>query len=288
MATNVPPHNLNEVIDACVALIDDESIGIEVLMQHLPGPDFPTAALINGARGIREAYRTGRGRIYMRARTEVETDPSNGRQTIVVTELPYQVNKARMIEKIAELVKDKRLEGISELRDESDKDGMRVVIELRRGEVAEVVLNNLFLHTAMQTVFGINMVALVDGRPRLLNLKQLLQYFIRHRREVVTRRTLYELRKARDRAHVLEGLAVALANIDEVIELIKQAPARRRPNRVCWIGSGSRAPWKRCCSGPAPRAPGPRNWPRSTASLTRATASLRCRPRPSWICACTA
>jgi DNA gyrase subunit A len=186
MATNVPPHNLNEVIDACVALIDDESIGIEVLMQHLPGPDFPTAALINGARGIREAYRTGRGRIYMRARTEVETDPSNGRQTIVVTELPYQVNKARMIEKIAELVKDKRLEGISELRDESDKDGMRVVIELRRGEVAEVVLNNLFLHTAMQTVFGINMVALVDGRPRLLNLKQLLQYFIRHRREVVT------------------------------------------------------------------------------------------------------
>jgi len=223
MATNVPPHNLNEVIDACVALIDDESIGIEVLMQHLPGPDFPTAALINGARGIREAYRTGRGRIYMRARTEVETDPSNGRQTIVVTELPYQVNKARMIEKIAELVKDKRLEGISELRDESDKDGMRVVIELRRGEVAEVVLNNLFLHTAMQTVFGINMVALVDGRPRLLNLKQLLQYFIRHRREVVTRRTLYELRKARDRAHVLEGLAVALANIDEVIELIKQA-----------------------------------------------------------------
>jgi len=223
MATNVPPHNLNEVIDACVALIDDESIGIDGLMQYLPGPDFPTAALINGARGIGEAYRTGRGRIYMRARTEVETDPVNGRQTIVVNELPYQVNKARMIEKIAELVKDKRLEGISELRDESDKDGMRVVIELRRGEVAEVVLNNLFLHTAMQSVFGINMVALVDGRPRLLNLKQLLQYFIRHRREVVTRRTLYELRKARDRAHVLEGLAVALANIDEVIELIKQA-----------------------------------------------------------------
>jgi DNA gyrase subunit A len=223
MATNVPPHNLNEVIDACVAVIDDESISIEGLMQYLPGPDFPTAALINGARGIREAYRSGRGRVYLRARTEVETDPSNGRQTIVVTELPYQVNKARMIEKIAELVKDKRLEGISELRDESDKDGMRVVIELRRGEVAEVVLNNLFLHTAMQTVFGINMVALVDGRPRLLNLKQLLRYFIRHRREVVTRRTLYELRKARDRAHVLEGLAVALANIDEVIELIKQA-----------------------------------------------------------------
>jgi DNA gyrase subunit A len=223
MATNVPPHNLREVVDACVAIIDDESISLENLMQHLPGPDFPTAGMINGARGIREAYRSGRGRIYLRARTEIETDPSNGRQTIIVTELPYQVNKARMIEKIAELVKEKRLEGISELRDESDKEGMRVVIELRRGEVAEVVLNNLFQHTAMQTVFGINMVALVDGRPRLLNLKQLLQYFIRHRREVVTRRTLFELRKARDRAHVLEGLAVALANIDEVIELIKQA-----------------------------------------------------------------
>jgi DNA gyrase subunit A len=223
MATNIPPHNLNEVIDACVALIDDPSIGINDLMQHVPGPDFPTAGLINGARGIRDAYRTGRGIIYMRARTEVETHPSTGKQTILVHELPYQVNKARMIEKIAELVKDKRIEGISELRDESDKDGMRVVIELRRGEVAEVVLNNLFQHTALQSVFGINMVALVDGRPRLLNLKQLLEYFVRHRREVVTRRTLYELRKARDRAHVLEGLAVALANIDEVIELIKQA-----------------------------------------------------------------
>ncbi|MDJ0806463.1 MAG: DNA gyrase subunit A [Gammaproteobacteria bacterium] len=223
MATNIPPHNLSEVIDACVALIDDENISIEGLMEYLPGPDFPTAGLINGARGIRDAYRTGRGIIYMRARTEVETDASTGKQTILVHELPYQVNKARMIEKIAELVKDKRIEGITELRDESDKDGMRVVIELRRGEVAEVVLNNLFQQTAMQSVFGINMVALVDGRPRLLNLKELLEYFVRHRREVVTRRTLYELRKARDRAHVLEGLAVALANIDEVIELIKQA-----------------------------------------------------------------
>ncbi len=223
MATNVPPHNLTEVINACVAVIDEPAITIERLMTHLPGPDFPTAGLINGASGIHEAYHTGRGRIYMRARTEVETDPSNGKQTIVVNELPYQINKARLIEKIAELVKDKKIEGITELRDESDKDGMRIVIELRRGEVAEVVLNNLFQQTAMQSVFGINMVALVDGRPRLLNLKQLLEFFIRHRREVVTRRTLFELRKARDRAHVLEGLAVALANIDEVIELIKQA-----------------------------------------------------------------
>ncbi|MET0065583.1 MAG: DNA gyrase subunit A [Candidatus Thiodiazotropha sp.] len=223
MATNVPPHNLTEVINACVALIDNPAIGIDGLMGYLPGPDFPTAGLINGASGIHEAYQTGRGRIYMRARTEVETDPGNGKQAIIVNELPYQINKARLIEKIAELVKEKRIEGITELRDESDKDGMRIVIELRRGEVAEVVLNNLFQQTAMQSVFGINMVALVDGRPRLLNLKQLLEFFIRHRREVVTRRTLYELRKARDRAHVLEGLAVALANIDEVIELIKQA-----------------------------------------------------------------
>jgi len=223
MATNIPPHNLSEVVDACVALIDDEQISIDRLMEYLPGPDFPTAGLINGARGIKEAYHTGRGRIYMRARTEIESDPKTGRQTILVHELPYQVNKARMIERLAEQVKEKRIEGISELRDESDKDGMRVVIELRRGEVAEVVLNNLFQQTAMQSVFGINMVALVDGRPQLLNLKQLLQYFIRHRREVVTRRTLFELRKARDRAHVLEGLAVALANIDEVIELIKRA-----------------------------------------------------------------
>jgi DNA gyrase subunit A len=223
MATNVPPHNLTEVINACVAVIDTPAITIEQLMSYLPGPDFPTAGIINGATGIHEAYHTGRGRIYMRARTEIETDPANGKQTILVHELPYQVNKARLIEKIAELVKEKRIEGITELRDESDKDGMRIVIELRRGEVAEVVLNNLFQQTAMQSVFGINMVALVDGRPRLLNLKQLLEFFIRHRREVVTRRTLYELRKARDRAHVLEGLAVALANIDEVIQLIKQA-----------------------------------------------------------------
>ncbi len=223
MATNIPPHNLTEVINGCIALIDDPVISVDGLMAHIPGPDFPTAALINGARGIEEAYKTGRGRIYIRARTEVETNEKTGRQTIVVHELPYQVNKARLLEKIAELVKEKRIEGISELRDESDKDGMRMVIELRRGEVAEVVLNNLYQHTQMQSVFGINMVSLVDGQPKLLNLKQMLEYFIRHRREVVTRRTLFELRKARDRAHVLEGLAVALANIDEVIQLIREA-----------------------------------------------------------------
>ena len=224
MATNIPPHNLTEVANACIALVDDPNLDIEALMRLIPGPDFPTAALINGARGIREAYRTGRGRIYVRARVEVEIDEARNKQTIIVNELPYQVNKARMLEKIAELVKERRIEGITELRDESDKDGMRVVIELRRGEMAEVVLNNLYQHTQMQSVFGINMVALVDGQPRLLNLKQMLEYFLRHRREVVTRRTIFELRKARERAHVLEGLAVALANIDEVIALIKAAP----------------------------------------------------------------
>ena len=225
MATNIPPHNLTEVVNGAIALVDDPDISIDGLMTYIPGPDFPTAAMINGASGIKDAYYTGRGKIQMRARAEIETNESSGRQRIIVHEIPYQVNKARMLEKIAELVKDKKLEGISEMRDESDKDGMRIVIELKRGEVAEVVLNNLYQQTQMQTVFGINTVALVDGRPRLLNLKQLLEYFIRHRREVVTRRTLFELRKARNRAHVLEGLAVALANIDEVIELIKRAPS---------------------------------------------------------------
>lgn len=224
MATNIPPHNLGEVIDACVLLVDEPEATVEQLMECIPGPDFPTAAYINGARGIREAYRTGRGRIYLRARNEIEEDKS-GKQSIIVTELPYQVNKARLLEKIAELVKDKKIEGITGLRDESDKDGMRMVIELRRGEVADVVLNNLYQHTQLQNVFGINMVALVDGQPRLLNLQQILQAFIRHRREVVTRRTIFDLRKARDRAHVLEGLAIALSNIDEIIELIKTSPS---------------------------------------------------------------
>jgi DNA gyrase subunit A len=228
MATNIPPHNLAEIINACLALIETPDIGIDGLMEHVPGPDFPTAGIINGVSGIREAYRTGRGRIYVRARSHIEEDEAKGRQSIVITELPYQVNKARLVEKIAELAREKKIEGIAQngLRDESDKDGMRVVIDLKRGEVAEVMLNNLYQHTQLQSVFGINMVALVDGRPRLLNLKQCLEAFIRHRREVVTRRTVFELRKARQRAHVLEGLAVALANIDEVISLIKASPNR--------------------------------------------------------------
>ncbi len=221
MATNIPPHNLSEVISATIALIDDPETSIGDLMQHIPGPDFPTAGIINGAAGIHAAYHTGRGRVRMKARAEVEVNEDNGRESIIVTELPYQVNKARLIEKIAELVKEKKLEGISELRDESDKDGMRIYIEIKRGESAEVVLNNLYQQTPMESVFGINMVALVDGRPQVLNLKQMLEAFIRHRREVVTRRTIFELRKARARAHILEGLTVALANIDEMIELIK-------------------------------------------------------------------
>ncbi len=221
MATNVPPHNLAEVIDATIALIDDPETGIGDLMQYIPGPDFPTAGIINGAAGIHAAYHTGRGRVRMRARAQIETDDDSGREAIAVTEIPYMVNKARLIEKIAELVKEKKLEGISELRDESDKDGMRIYIEVKRGESADVVLNNLYSQTPMESVFGINMVALVDGRPQLLNLKQILEAFIRHRREVVTRRTIFELRRARARAHILEGLTVALANIDEMIELIK-------------------------------------------------------------------
>ena len=225
MATNIPPHNLTEIINACLVLIDNPEIDIQGLMEHVPGPDFPTAGIINGVRGIHEAYRTGRGRIHIRARSHIEDD-SKGRQKLVFTELPYQVNKARLLEKIAELVKDKKIEGISGLRDESDKDGMRMVVDLRRGEVAEVVLNNLYQHTQLQNVFGINMVALVDGRPQLLNLKQCLEAFIRHRRDVVTRRSVFELRKARQRAHILEGLAVALSNIDEVIRLIKSSPNR--------------------------------------------------------------
>ena len=221
MATNIPPHNLSEIIDATVALIDDPEIGVDGLMQYVPGPDFPTAGIINGSAGIIEAYRTGRGRIYVRAKAEIEVDSKTNREAIIVTELPYMVNKARLIEKIAELVKEKKLEGISELRDESDKDGMRIFIEVRRDAAADVVLNNLFQQTPMESVFGINMVCLVDGRPRLLGLKEMLEAFVRHRREVVTRRTIFELRKARNRAHILEGLTVALANIDEMIELIK-------------------------------------------------------------------
>lgn len=223
MATNIPPHNLNEIIDACLAIVNDPEVSLESLMQHVLGPDFPTAGIIYGRAGIVEAYKTGRGRIYVRAKVEIEGEENSKKQAIIVTELPYQVNKARLIEKIAELVKEKKLEGITGLRDESDKDGMRVVIELRRDEVPEIVLNHLFAQTQMQIVFGINMVALIDGRPQVLNLKELIEAFLRHRREVVTRRTLFELKKARERAHVLEGLSIALANIDEMIALIKTA-----------------------------------------------------------------
>ncbi|MAY72399.1 MAG: DNA gyrase subunit A [Halomonas sp.] len=224
MATNIPPHNMNEIINACLALVDDYTLSVDDLMEHVPGPDFPTGGIINGRAGILEAYRTGRGRIYIRAKHTIEHDDKSGRDHIIVTELPYQVNKARLIEKIAELVKDKKIDGIAELRDESDKDGLRVVIEVKRGESGEVVVNNLFAQTQLQNVFGINMVALEDGEPKTMNLKQVLEAFIRHRREVVTRRTLFELKKARERGHILEGLAVAISNIDEVIELIKASP----------------------------------------------------------------
>ncbi|MGY0619677.1 DNA gyrase subunit A [Lysobacter sp. A378] len=237
MATNIPPHNLSEIIDATIALIENPEIDIDGLMVHVPGPDFPTAGIINGTSGIINAYHTGRGRVRMRAKADIEV-ADNGREAIAVTEIPYQVNKARLIEKIAELVKEKKLEGISELRDESDKDGMRIYIEIKRGDSADVVLNNLYQQTQLESSFSINMVALVDGRPQLLNLKQILQSFVRHRREVVTRRTIFELRKARARAHILEGLTVALANIDEMIELIKTSAnpneARERMLAKTW------------------------------------------------------
>lgn len=223
MATNIPPHNLNEVIDTTLALMDNADLELAELMRFMPGPDFPTGGIINGRGGIVQAYKTGRGRIFLRAKVEIETDPDTNKSSIIVNELPYQVNKARLLEKMGEMVRDKQLEGITALRDESDKDGMRMVIEVRRGDQPEVVLNNLYKHTQLQVVFGINMVALDNGQPRVLNLKQLLHAFLQHRREVVTRRTIFELRKARDRAHILEGLAVALTNIDAIIALIKSA-----------------------------------------------------------------
>ena len=245
MATNIPPHNLAEVAEACVALLDNPDLGIDDIMSIMPGPDFPTAGIINGTAGIHEGYRTGRGRIYIRARAHFETVDGATRERIVVSELPYQVNKARLMEKIAELVKEKRIEGISALRDESDKEGMRLVIELRRGENAEVMLNRLYRLTSMETVFGINLVALVDGQPRLLTIREMIEAFVRHRREVVTRRTIFELRKARERAHVLEGLAVALANIEAVIELIRAsanpAEARQRLAERAWAPGSVRS-----------------------------------------------
>lgn len=234
MATNIPPHNLGEVIDGCLACIDNKNITVDELIEIIPGPDFPTAGMINGRAGIVSAYRTGRGKIYVRGKTHIETDEKSKKQSIIVTELPYQVNKARLIEKIAELVKDRKIDGIVGLRDESDKEGMRICIELRRGEIADVILNNLYSQTQLQNVFGINMVALVDNRPQLLNLKQMLEAFIKHRREVVTRRTIYNLRKARERAHILEGLGIALSNIDPIIKLIKAAknPAQAKEKLI--------------------------------------------------------
>jgi DNA gyrase subunit A len=225
MATNIPPHNLNEVVAGCLALLENPALSIDDLIEYIPAPDFPTAALIYGVMGVREGYRTGRGRVIMRGRTHFEDmDKAGGRQALIIDEIPYQVNKKTLIEKVAELVNEKKIEGISDIRDESDKSGMRVVIELKRGEVGEVILNNLYKQTQLQDTFGMNMVALVDGQPRLLNLKQMLECFLSHRREVVTRRTVFELRKARERGHILEGLAVALSNVDEIIALIKAAP----------------------------------------------------------------
>ncbi len=242
MATNIPPHNLSEVIDGCLALLDDPELSVDGLMEYIQGPDFPTAGIINGRAGIVQAYRTGRGRIYVRARAEVIANEKTGKDTIIITEIPYQLNKARLIEKIAELVKDKKIEGITELRDESDKDGLRIVIELRRGESGDVVLNNLYAQTQLQSVFGINCVALVDDQPRVLNLKQMLEAFVQHRRDVITRRTIYLLGRARQRGHILEGQAVALANIDAVIELIKASPASAEAREALmsrgWAGEG--------------------------------------------------
>ena len=224
MATNIPPHNLTEVVNACLAMLENPQIDVDGLMEVVTAPDFPTGGIINGRAGVVQAYRTGRGRIYVRGRASVEIE-KNGRERIIITEIPYQLNKSRLIEKIAELVKEKRIDGITELRDESDKDGLRVVVEVRRGESGEVILNNLYTQTQLQSVFGINCVALVEGQPKLVNLKEMLEAFLQHRQEVVTRRTLYLLRRARQRGHILEGQAVALANIDAVIELIKKSPS---------------------------------------------------------------
>ncbi len=266
MATNIPPHNLTEIVNGCLALIENGDLTIDELMTYITGPDFPTGGIINGRSGIVQAYRTGRGSVYVRAKAEVEVDEKTSRETIIVHEIPYQVNKARLIEKIAELVKEKKIEGISALRDESDKDGMRIVIEIKRGESGEIVLNNLYKHTQMQTTFGINMVALDNNQPKVMNLKEILDAFLLHRREVVTRRTVFELRKARDRAHILEGLAVALANIDPVIELIRHSatPADAKAGLVArgW----SSATWPPCWRKPVTTRPAPSGWNPSSAS----------------------
>ena len=287
MATNIPPHNLHEVVAACLLLLENPDATIDELIEKIPAPDFPTGALIYGVAGVREGYRTGRGRVVMRAKTHFEDmDKAGNRQAIIVDEIPYQVNKAVLQQKIAELVNEKKIEGISDIRDESDKQGMRVVIELKRGENAEVVLNNLFKLTQLQDSFGINMVALVDGQPRLLNLKQVLEAFLAHRREVVTRRTVYELNKARDRGHLLEGLAVAVVNVDEMIELIKSSPtppvAKERPGRRAlrprW-SSARQATCRHCDRRASIRTPG--------CNPTAPTSCPRCRQARSCRCACS-
>ena len=287
MATNIPPHNLNEIVDACVALVDDPDLGLAELMRLVPGPDFPTAGIINGAAEIVAAYKTGRGRLSVRARTSVEEIDERGREAIVVTELPYQVNKARLLERIADLVRNKEIEGISELRDESDKDGLRVVIELKRGENSELVLNQLFKLTPMEAVFGVNMVALLDGQPKLLSLKEMLDAFLRHRREVVTRRTIHDLGKARDRAHILEGLAVALANIDEVIALIKASPSPPERAQRCSRAPGVPAQSRRCSRVPATCRPGRKASRTNWACTASRIDCPKPRRRRFSTCACT-
>ncbi|HCN70346.1 MAG TPA: DNA gyrase subunit A, partial [Pusillimonas sp.] len=256
MATNIPPHNLSEVVEGCLYCLRNPECTVDELIELIPAPDFPTGGIIYGVSGVREGYRTGRGRVIMRAKTHFEDLEKGNRQAIIVDAIPYQVNKKTLQERIAELVNEKKIEGISDIRDESDKDGMRLVIELKRGEVPEVVLNNLYKHTQLQDTFGMNFVALVDGQPRLLNLKQIVEYFLSHRREVVTRRTVYQLRKARERGHVLEGLAVALANIDDFIAIIKAAPtppvARQELISRSWDSSLVREMLQRADDGNTP------------------------------------
>ena len=290
MATNIPPHNMSEVVDACLALLKKPDMDIEQLIELVPAPDFPTAGFIYGLAGVKEGYRTGRGRVVMRARTHFEDIGKGDRQAIIIDELPYQVNKATLLMKIGEMVREKRIEGISEIRDESDKSGMRAVIELKRGENAEVILNQLYKDTQMQDSFGINMVAIIDGQPKLLNLKQVIEAFLRHRREVVTRRTIFELRKARERGHILEGLAVALSNVDEIIALIKAAPTPPDAKRELMARAGARRWWKTCCrrvsdaSRPEGLAPEFGLVGKGNAAIS----SPMRRHRPSWNCACSA
>jgi DNA gyrase subunit A len=287
MATNIPPHNLSEVVDACLALLNNSDVTIDELIDLLPAPDFPTAGIIYGVSGVREGYRTGRGRVVMRGKIHFEDIDKGNRQAIIIDELPYQVNKRTLLEKIGELVNEKRIEGISDLRDESDKSGMRVVIELKRGEVAEVVLNCLYKQTQLQDTFGMNMVALVDGQPRLLNLKQMLECFLWHRREVLTRRTVFELRKARERAHIQEGLAVALDNVDEIIALIKASPTPADARRGLMARLWTRRRWPRCWLARRSTRPVRKALAWNTGCRRTVICSRRRRRRRSWSCACS-